>query len=113
MLKLEYDKKEIEEVIDRIVKRTMQMDLTWDWPCGVAYFGIADAYEKTGKEEYLRVLKDRVDELIDLGLPSVWTVNACAMGHCLITIYKATGEQKYWDIVMSKVEYQKRSVAFW
>lgn len=105
MLKLEYDKKEIEEVIDKIVKRTMKMDLTWDWPCGVAYYGIADAYEKTGNEEYLKLLKDRVDELIDLGLPKVWTVNACAMGHCLITIYKATNEQKYWDIVMSKINY--------
>ena len=105
MLKLDFDQKEIEQVIDKIVKRTMRMDLTWDWPCGVAYYGIADAYEKTGKEEYLKLLKDRVDELIDLGLPSVWTVNACAMGHCLITLYKATGEQKYWDIVMSKINY--------
>lgn len=105
MLKLEFDEKEIEEVIDKIVKRTMKMDLTWDWPCGVAYYGIADAYEKTGNEEYLKLLKDRVDELIELGLPSVWTVNACAMGHCLITLYKATGEQKYWDIVMSKINY--------
>ena len=51
MLKLEYDKKEIEEVIDKIVKKTMNMDLTWDWPCGVAYYGISDAYEKTGKKE--------------------------------------------------------------
>lgn len=105
MLKLDFDEKEIEDVIDKIVKRTMRMDLTWDWPCGVAYYGIADAYEKTGKEEYLKLLKDRVDELISLGLPSVWTVNACAMGHCLITLYKATGEQKYWDIVMSKINY--------
>ena len=32
MLKLEYDKKEIEGVIDKIVKKTMNMDLTWDWP---------------------------------------------------------------------------------
>lgn len=108
MLKLEYDKQEILEVIDKIVKRTMKMDLTWDWPCGVAYFGIADAYEKTGNEEYLKLLKDRVDELIDLGLPRVWTVNACAMGHCLITLYKATGEQKYWDIVMSKINYIRK-----
>jgi len=108
MLKLEYDKQEILEVIDRIVKRTMKMDLTWDWPCGVAYFGIADAYEKTGNEEYLKLLKDRVDELIGLGLPRVWTVNACAMGHCLITLYKATGEQNYWDIVMSKVSYLRK-----
>ena len=49
MLKLEYDKQELEQVIDKIVKKTMNMDLTWDWPCGVAYYGISDAYEKTGK----------------------------------------------------------------
>ena len=63
MLRLEYDRKQIEEVIDRIVRKTMNMDLTWDWPCGVAYYGISEAYEKTGKEEYLKLLKDRVDEL--------------------------------------------------
>lgn len=28
---------------DRIVDRTMKMDLTWDWPCGVAYYGISEA----------------------------------------------------------------------
>ena len=104
-MKLEYDRQEILDVIDRIVRRTMKMDLTWEWPCGVAYYGIADAYEKTGNEEYLTLLKDRVDELIDLGPPPVWTVNACAMGHCLLSLYKATGEQKYWDIVMSKIRY--------
>ena len=53
MLKLDYDRQEIINVIDRIVKRTMKMDLTWDWPCGVAYFGIADVYEKTGNENFL------------------------------------------------------------
>ncbi|MBQ8821517.1 MAG: glycoside hydrolase family 88 protein [Lachnospiraceae bacterium] len=105
MLKLDYDKTQIEEVIDKIVKKTMNMDLTWDWPCGVAYYGISQAYEKTGKEEYLTLLKDRVDELIELGLPKVWTVNACAMGHCLVSLYQATGEQKYYDILMTKVKY--------
>ena len=105
MLKLDFDKKQIEDVIDRIVHKTMNMDLTWDWPCGVAYYGISEAYEKTGNKEYLTLLKDRIDELIDLGLPKTWTVNACAMGHCLITLYEATGEEKYWDIVMSKIDY--------
>ncbi len=108
MQNLIFNKNEIEEVIDKIVKRTMRMDLIWDWPCGVAYYGIADVYEKTGKEEYLKLLKDRVDELIKLGLPKVWTVNTCAMGHCLITLHKATGEQKYWDIVMSKINYIRK-----
>ena len=105
MLKLEFDRAEIEAVVDKIVKKTMNMDLTWDWPCGVAYYGIANAYEKTGKKEYLDLLKARVDELIELGLPKVWTVNACAMGHCLVTLYKATKEEKYLQILDSKIDY--------
>ena len=56
----------------------------------------------------LKLLKDRVDELIDLGLPRTWTVNACAMGHCLITLYKATDDKKYYDILMSKIAYISR-----
>lgn len=107
-MKLEFDREQILEVIERIVERTMKMDLTWDWPCGVAYFGVGEAYEKTGNVTYLKLLKDRVDELIDLGLPKVWTVNACAMGHCLITLYQATGEEKYWELVQSKVDYLKK-----
>ena len=107
MAKFDFDRQEVEEVIDKVVKKTMNMDLTWDWPCGVAYYGVSEAYEKTGKEEYLTLLKDRVDELIDLGLPKVWTVNACAMGHCLVTLYQATKEEKYYEILMSKIDYLK------
>lgn len=107
MLKLEYDKKQVEEIVDKIVKRTMNMDMVWDWPCGVAYYGISRAYEVTKNEKYLNLVKDRVDEYIELGLPD-WTVNTCAMGHCLITLYEATGDEKYWEIVMSKVEYLRK-----
>lgn len=108
MPKLEYDRMQVEQAMEKIVKKTMNMDLTWDWPCGVAYYGISEAYEKTEKVEYLNLLKERVDELIDLGVPKVWTVNACAMGHCLITIYQATGEQRYYDLLMSKIEYIRK-----
>lgn len=104
-VKLEFEINELNNLVRCIVNRTMNMDMTWDWPCGVAYYGISKAYEKTGDEEYLKLMKERVDELIALGLPKTWTVNACAMGHCLITLYEATGEEKYWDIVMSKVQY--------
>ena len=91
-------------VMDRVVDRTMRMDLTWDWPCGVAYYGICEAYRVTGKQEYLDLLKARVDELIELGLPN-WTVNTCAMGHTLLTLFAATGEQKYLDLIKSKLDY--------
>ncbi len=108
MLKLNYDKNQISAVIDRIVHKTMNMDLTWDWPCGVAYYGISEAYTATGNKKYLELLKDRIDELMELGLPDVWTVNACAMGHPLITLYQATKEQKYMDVLLGKLSYLKK-----
>lgn len=104
MAGLVFDKKEIESQIDNIVARTMRMDMTWDWPCGVAYYGISKAYEVTKKEAYMQFMKERVDEYMELGLPT-WTVNTCAMGHCLLTLYEATKEQKYMDVIQSKVEY--------
>jgi len=82
----------------------MRMDMTWDWPCGVAYYGISEAYRVTGNDEYLQLLKDRVDEYMELGLPG-WSVNACAMGHCMITLYEATEDKKYWDVALSKLDY--------
>ncbi len=104
MTKLEYDTEQIEQIIDKVVERTMRMDMTWDWPCGVAYYGICQAYEATKNEKYLKLLKDRVDEYIDLGLPS-WTVNTCAMGHCMLTLYEHTKDETYLDIAKSKIEY--------
>lgn len=104
MGKLVYDKAEILGAIDKIVERTKRMDMSWDWPCGVAYYGLATAYETTGNKEYIEFLKERIDELIEIGLPT-WTVNTCAMGHCLITLYQEYGEEKYMDLIKSKVEY--------
>lgn len=104
MLKLNYDENQLKEVIDAVVRKTMTMDLTWDWPCGVAYYGISEAYRATKNQDYLDFLVKWTDEYIEMGLPS-WNVNACAMGHAMITLYEETGDQKYWDLVMSKVDY--------
>ena len=49
-MKISFDKDEILSAIDRVAKKTMTMDLTWDWPCGVAYYGLAEAYKATGKQ---------------------------------------------------------------
>ena len=103
-----YDKKQISAAVDAVVERTMRMDMMWDWPCGVAYYGICEAYEVTKNEHYLDLVKARVDEYIELGLPG-WTVNTCSMGHCLITLYEHTGDEKYLDIAKSKVDYLEHS----
>jgi unsaturated rhamnogalacturonyl hydrolase len=108
MLKLNYEKEEIIKVIDKVVRKTMSMDLTWDWPCGVAYYGVCRAYKTTGNKEYLDMLIKWTEEYIEMGLPN-WTINTCALGHTLITLYEETGDQKYWDIVMSKIDYLRNN----
>ena len=104
---LNFDRQQVRAVIDAVVERTMRMDMTWDWPCGVAYYGICEAFEATGEQRYLDLVRARVDEYLDLGLPT-WTVNTCSMGHCCLSLYQHTGEQKYLDVVMSKVDYLRR-----
>ena len=103
-MKLNYDKAQLEAVVDKVAERTMNMDMTWDWPCGVAYYGITEAYEATGNKKYLDMVKERVDELISLGLPD-FTVNNCAMGHVLLTLYKETGDETYKKIIDDKLDY--------
>jgi len=104
MAKIIFDKERVLSAIDAIVSRTMNMDMMWDWPCGVAYFGVCEAYRTTGRKEYFDLLKARVDEYIELGLPG-WTVNTCAMGHAMLTLYEKTGDEKYRNIAMSKLDY--------
>lgn len=104
MIGLTFDRPQVEEAIRAIVERTMRMDMTWDWPCGVAYYGICQAFEATNEQKYLDLVRERVDEYLEIGLPT-WTVNTCSMGHCCLSLYQHTGEKKYLDVVMSKVDY--------
>ncbi len=42
---LVFDAHKLRTVIDRVVQRTFAMDFDWDWPAGVAFYGVAEAYE--------------------------------------------------------------------
>ncbi|HEX3078694.1 MAG TPA: glycoside hydrolase family 88 protein [Lachnospiraceae bacterium] len=111
-MKIQYDKDLLLTKIDQIVNKTMTMDMTWEWPCGVAYYGVSKAYEVTGNKAYLDMLVEWTNNYIELGLPE-WNVNTCAMGHTMITLYQATGNQMYLDIIKSKVEYlTKKALRF-
>lgn len=111
-MKLISDPADIKPIIGRIVDYTFSMDLTWEWPCGVAYYGVSRAFEATGETNYLERMADWCDEYIEAGLP-VWTVNTCAMGHMLLTLYEQTKDQKYLDLILSKVDYlQNKALRF-
>ena len=104
MAAIQFDREQVLSAIDRVVKYTMNMDLAWDWPCGVAYYGVCEAARAAGREEYLAQIREKVDEYIELGLP-VFTVNTCSMGHALLTLNAWTGDTKYREIAERKIDY--------
>ncbi len=106
MAKLEFDEMLIEEIIDKVVKRTFQMDFSWDWPGGVAFYGVAEAYEATGKQEYIDLLQEWVDEWLEDGLPKL-SINGVSIGHTLITLYQVTEDEKYLNVIKDMAEYLK------
>ncbi|WP_166239018.1 glycoside hydrolase family 88/105 protein [Paenibacillus turpanensis] len=103
---LVFDEKEIRDVIDRVVHRTFRMDFNWDWPGGVAFYGVTEAFEATGREEYIALLKEWVDEKLEDGLPKL-TINGASIGHSLLSLYKATGEERYMDVAIQMAEHLK------
>lgn len=99
-----YDEAEIKKILDKVVRRTMNIDFTWDWPCGVAFYGICKAWEVTKNQDYIDFLVNWVDEYLEIGIPP-FTINAVSMGHTMLTLFEATGDQKYMDIAIKKAEF--------
>lgn len=105
-MKLKFDTtaNDLGQIAGRVANYTFGMDLTWDWPGGVAFYGVSRLFEVTGERAYLERMAAWCDEYIDAGIPG-WTVNTCAMGHILLTLYDQTNDQKYLDLILSKVGY--------
>lgn len=95
---------ELKPIAANVAEYTFNMDLTWDWPGGVAYYGVSRLYEVTGDQAYLDRMIAWVDEYIEAGLP-VWTVNSCAIGHMLLTLYEQTKDDRYLELINSKLDY--------
>lgn len=104
MVNLQFDRERVMAAVEAVTAQTMRMDLTWDWPCGVAYYGMCEISRVTGEDRYIAMVRDRVEEHIALGLP-IWTVNTCAMGHCLLSLYEKYGDERYKEIALSKLDY--------
>lgn len=104
MPKLVFEENEIRSAIDRVVDRTFRMDFGWDWPGGVAFYGVCEAYSATGNESYLTRLKTWVDENMEDGLPKL-SVNAVSIGHSLLTLYEVTKDEKYLDTVKEMADF--------
>ncbi|WP_462409131.1 glycoside hydrolase family 88/105 protein [Neobacillus sp. Marseille-QA0830] len=104
MPQLVLETNKISQAIDLVVERTFKMDFDWDWPGGVALFGVAEAYEATGEKKYLQYLKDWVDAELEDGMPPI-TVNASSVGHILLTLYKETNEEKYLNSALQIADF--------
>lgn len=104
MSALQFDENEIRETIERVVDRTFRMDFSWDWPGGVAFYGVCEAYEATGKRVYLEQLKAWVDENMEDGLPKL-SVNGVSIGHSLLTLYEVYEDEHYIETAKEMAEF--------
>jgi unsaturated rhamnogalacturonyl hydrolase len=107
---LVFDENHIRQVIDRVVGRTFRMDFSWDWPGGVAFYGVCEAYKATGNESYLEKVKAWVDENMEDGLPKL-SVNGVSIGHSLLTLYETTKEEKYIATAKDMAEFLTHEAA--
>lgn len=101
---LVFDEQRIEQVIDQVVERTFRMDFSWDWPGGVAFYGVCEAYAATGKKNYMEQLKAWVDENMEEGLPKL-SVNGVSIGHSLLTLYEVYEDERYIETAKEMAEY--------
>ena len=104
MPSIQYDEPKLRATIDLVVKRTMKIDFSWDWPAGVAFYGVSRAWEVTKDQSYLDFLVKWTDAFMEAGIPKL-TINAVSLGHMLITLYDATGDEKYLNLAKKKAEY--------
>jgi unsaturated rhamnogalacturonyl hydrolase len=104
MPQLVINENEIRNAIDAVVERTFKMDFDWDWPGGVAFYGVTEAYKATGEEKYLQYLKKWVDEELEDGLPKL-TVNSSSIGHILLSLYEETEEKRYLEAAAEMADY--------
>ena len=109
---LKFDEQQARTAIGLVVKRTLKMDFSWDWPAGVAFYGISRAWEVTGDQSYIDYLANWADGFIKAGLPKM-TVNAVSLGHTMMTLHEATGDEKYLEVAKNMAEYlSKEAVRF-
>lgn len=92
-----------EKVINRLIKPgngndNDHMDINeWEWPQGVAMYGLYKVYKYTGKKEYINYMVNWYDHHIEEGLPKR-NINTTAPLLTLAHLYEITGEARYLDI---------------
>jgi unsaturated rhamnogalacturonyl hydrolase len=101
------DKKTILEALERVARRTTEMEHGWGWPSGVAFYGLAEAGRATGNEAYIDFLKEWTDDQIERGLPPL-NVNAAAVGHALLALHQRFGGETYLGALQTLLDYLTR-----
>lgn len=100
----------LEKVFQRMVAANKDnsndhMDFeTWEWPVGVALYGLFKYYRLTGREDYMAFMTDWFDRHLRVGLPGK-NVNSVAPLLTLAHIYELTGKKEYLDVCLEWAEW--------
>ena len=84
-------------------KGTPYMD-RWEWPQGVALFGLYLYYKETGDKKYFDMIVKYFEDHIKKGLPQKNVNTMCPM-LTMTYIYEETGDEKYLTLCKEWLEY--------
>jgi unsaturated rhamnogalacturonyl hydrolase len=93
----------LKAVFDRMVNANgansnTHMDFdTWEWPVGVAMFGLYKYYKGTGNDQYIKLMLDWYERHIAKGLPPK-NVNSVAPLLTLIHLYEETRNKAHLEL---------------
>ncbi|MGD8400738.1 MAG: glycoside hydrolase family 88 protein [Bacillota bacterium] len=81
----------------------------WEWPQGVALYGLYQYYRETGKQEYLDFSERWYEDWMARGLPSR-NVNTAAPLLTLAHLYELTGKPEQLDLCRDWAEWMRREM---
>lgn len=76
----------------------------WEWPTGVALYGIYKTYQQSGDKEILRYLTEWYDRRLAMEAPHR-NVNTVAPVLTLVCLYDETGNEKYLPVINSWIDW--------
>ena len=110
---------EYKEIMDRVLGMLKRADgndpseghLTmdrWEWPTGVALYGIYKTWQQTGDRAILDYLSQWYDDQLSRPEPPHRNVNTVAPVLTLTCLYDETGDEKYLPVIESWIEWVMR-----
>lgn len=109
---------DIHDIIEKVINQMFKLETVyetecdngtsymdwWEWPQGVALFGLYLYYKETGEKKYFNMIVDYFEKHLVKGLPEKNVNTMCPM-LTMAYVYEETGDEKYLNLCLEWLDY--------